>query len=111
MGVEDDQAASGSPSRKSFSGRLERLGQGLLPGLIDPEPGQEVEDARVAPHVVGELVVPAVGEVTAGSRRAAGSLILRFMETQAISFHSPVSGVQEQLPVLAPGAVERAWCR
>ena len=48
---------------ESFSGRLECLGQGLLPGLVDPQPGQEVEDARVAPHVLRELVVPAAGEV------------------------------------------------
>ena len=55
---------SGSPSRGNpFSGRVERLGQGLLPGFVDPEPGQEAKNARVAPHVLGELVVPAVGEV------------------------------------------------
>ena len=64
MGVGDDQAdVRLAFSRKSFSGRVERLGQGLLPRFVDPEPGQEVEDARVAPHVLGELVVPAVGEV------------------------------------------------
>ena len=64
IGVGDDEAdVRLALPRKSFSGRLERLGQGLLPGLVDPEPGQEVEDARVAPHVLGELVVPAVGEV------------------------------------------------
>ena len=64
VGVGDDQAdVRLALPRKSFSGRLDRLGQGLLPGLVDPEPGQEVEDARVAPHVLGELVVPAVGEV------------------------------------------------
>ena len=64
VGVGDDQAdVRLAFSRKSFSGRVERLGQGLLPRFVDPEPGQEVEDARVAPHVLGELVVPAVGEV------------------------------------------------
>ena len=64
VGVGDDQAdVRLAFPRKPFSGRVERLGQGLLPAFVDPEPGQEVEDARVAPHVLGELVVPAVGEV------------------------------------------------
>ena len=42
---------------------MTRLTSGSLPGLVDPQPGQEVEDARVAPHVLRELVVPAAGEV------------------------------------------------
>ena len=63
-GVGDDEAhVRLALPRESFSGRLECLGQGLLPGLVDPQPGQEVEDARVAPHVLRELVVPAAGEV------------------------------------------------
>ena len=54
VGVGDDQAdVRLAFARKSFSGRVERLGQGLLPGFVDPEPGQEV---GVAPHVLGELV-------------------------------------------------------
>ena len=49
VGVGDDQAdVRLALPRKSFSGRVERLGQGLLPGFVDPEPGQEVEDARLA---------------------------------------------------------------
>ena len=64
VGVGDDEAdVRLALPREPFPGRLERLGQGLLPGLVDPHPGQEVEDARVAPHVLRELVVPAVGEV------------------------------------------------
>ena len=64
VGVGDDEAdVRLALPREAFSGRLECLGQRLLPGLVDPQPGQEVEDARVAPHVLRELVVPAVGEV------------------------------------------------
>ena len=63
-GVGDDEAhVRLALSRKPFPGRLECLGQGLLPGLVDPEPGQEAKNARVAPHVLRELVVPAAGEV------------------------------------------------
>ena len=59
VGVGDDEAdVRLALPREPFPGRLERLGQGLLPGLVDPHPGQEVEDARVAPHVLRELVVP-----------------------------------------------------
>ena len=57
---------SGSPcrgNRARAAWSLERLGQRLLPGLVDPQPGQEAKNARVAPHVLRELVVPAVGEV------------------------------------------------
>ena len=51
---------SGSPCR----GNLFRAARTAFdPWLVDPEPPEEVEDARVAPHVFGELVVPAVGEV------------------------------------------------
>ena len=64
VGVGDDEAdVRLALPQEPFPGRLERLGQGLLPGLVDPHPGQEVEDARVAPRVLRELVVPAVGEV------------------------------------------------
>ena len=64
VGVGDDQADIGlALPRKPFPGRPDRFRQGLLPGLVDPEPPEEVEDARVAPPVLGELVVPAVGEV------------------------------------------------
>ena len=64
VGVGDDEAhVRLALPREPFSGRLECLGQRLLPGLVDPQPGQEVEDARVAPHVLRELVVPAAGEV------------------------------------------------
>ena len=63
VGVGDDQADIGlALPRKPFPGRPDRFREGLLPGLVDPEPPEEVE-ARVAPPVLGELVVPAVGEV------------------------------------------------
>ena len=97
VGVGDDEAdVRLALPREPFPGRLECLGQRLLPGLVDPQPGQEAKNARVAPHVLRELVAPAVGEVveqlavlelplhrgarevvhdrgTGGSRRAAGT--------------------------------------
>ena len=64
VGVGDDEAdVRLALPREPFPGRLECLGQRLLPGLVDPQPGQEAKNARVAPHVLRELVVPAVGEV------------------------------------------------
>ena len=70
-GVDSDAAGVGGDQadvrlalpREPFPGRLNCLGQGLLPRLVDPEPGQEAKNARVAPHVLRELVVPAAGEV------------------------------------------------
>ena len=64
VGVGDDEAdVRLALPREPFPGRLECLGQRLLPGLVHPQPGQEAKNARVAPHVLRELVVPAVGEV------------------------------------------------
>ena len=64
VGVGDDEAdVRLALPREPFPGCLECLGQRLLPGLVDPQPGQEAKNARVAPHVLRELVVPAVGEV------------------------------------------------
>ena len=64
VGVGDDEAdVRLALPREPFPGRLECLGQRLLAGLVDPQPGQEAKNARVAPHVPRELVVPAVGEV------------------------------------------------
>ena len=64
VGVGDDEAdVRLALPWEPFPGRLECLGQRLLPGLVDPQAGQEAKNARVAPHVLRELVVPAVGEV------------------------------------------------
>ena len=103
VGVGDDEAdVRLALPREPFPGRLERLGQGLLPGLVDPHPGQEVEDARVAPHVLRELVVPAVGEVVEqlavlelplhrGAREVVHDRGELAEVAEQLSFHSPVS--------------------
>ena len=101
-------------SRKSFSGRWSAWAKDCSRGLVDPQPDQEVEDAWVAPHVLRELVVPPpvrswsswqclssrstgvpakLSMMAVNWRKSPSSrnLIFRFMETQAMSFHSPVS--------------------
>ena len=98
VGVGDDQAdVRLAFSRKSFSGRVERLGQGLLPRFVDPEPGQEVEDARVAPHVLGELVVPAVGEVV--EQLAVPELALHRSAREVVHDRGELAEVAEQQEV------------
>ena len=95
VGVGDDQAdVRLAFPRKPFSGRVERLGQGLLPAFVDREPGQEVEDARVAPHVLGELVVPAVGEVV--EQLAVLELALRRSAREVVHDRGELAEVAEQ---------------
>ena len=55
---------SGSPCRGNRSRAVwSASAKDCSRGLVDPEPGQEAKNARVAPHVLRELVVPAAGEV------------------------------------------------
>ena len=105
-GVGDDEAhVRLALSRESFSGRLECLGQGLLPGLVDPRkskmPGSLLMfsvSLWCQPPVRSwsswqclssrSTGVPAKLSMMAGNWRKSSSnrnLIFRFMETQAMA--------------------------